>query len=780
MAIRIPTPEAAGLGGIQRASGQRGGIGARREADTFSGEQMSQIGRAGLQLASELQSRRDETSLLEAQQLWNTKRREWLDPETGLFAQRNGDAMGITDAVDQAAKEYAEELQGNFTGLSNDGRQALTQLLDNERQRLYERAATHELGQSYQYEQALLEAQMDSERDRAIAAIGTPGEETEWSASLQRADTAARSWLQLQGIDPESDDPNEAMLAETMLKGKRTEHLLALADAVALSDPLAAEELVDSSEEALDGTAVTQWRRQNETRIETAQAQRDVGTAVSIDRAVYEGAAPVNHSTEVSISLGPQRPEQPNQRIVDVVAIAAQDVLGPGARVEVFSGKDDSPTDGPNASPSHYSGDAVDVRFYRPDGSQVMISDPEFEQLALAAANRGALGIGFGLTYKGAPYMGSAMHVDMFEKRGSGGFGHFWGDGAAAIGDELMAAMEAAEGISQTQYSSGWEYIMAIEDDGVREKAIQRYSQQAKFQRDQMQIAAEQTANDLVNQAIEIKNKGGNVDVQGLIEGAQGNLGPLTGATYERLLAVAEGRMIQGDTNLFNELWENLNSQPEKWMGDAPVDITATFGHQLNTEQIAALEARRRAIGDRMREPNVGRDERGINDIPLWSESELDNIILSATFSDKDLKDKNRDYYSRLAYEALDSYQRAQISAGGGRPSIDEMERMAERFINAKMAVPSAIQWFTDADDPRMKTVELRDRAEFYERKGMDFLLGEEALTFQTPSGGEVTAGNADIRAAYLDWKDVYGLEPDTMDVLMLLQFRADRARPRQ
>lgn len=145
-------------------------------------------------------------------------------------------------------------------------------------------------------------------------------------------------------------------------------------------------------------------------------------------------------SVTFDFQMGPNRPEPPNQPVLDVIAAAVEDTLGPGARVVVVSGQEgfDPKTGRPRSqygSNRHKTGDAADIAIFDRDGNPVtMGTNPELmREIARNASRRGAKGIGLGAEYMG----GAHMHVDLVEP--GPGQANAWGSEGVAMRDELRA-----------------------------------------------------------------------------------------------------------------------------------------------------------------------------------------------------------------------------------------------------------------------------------------------------------------------------------------------------
>lgn len=138
-------------------------------------------------------------------------------------------------------------------------------------------------------------------------------------------------------------------------------------------------------------------------------------------------------NVQMDFELGPGRPFQPDQPILDLVSAAVEDVFGPGSRVVITSGQEgDLPQVGSNR---HSTGNAADFRVYDADGKQVtMETNPEgMRELARAASRRGAKGIGLGSEYMG----GAHLHVDLVDPDPAQGQASTWGSEGAAMREEL-------------------------------------------------------------------------------------------------------------------------------------------------------------------------------------------------------------------------------------------------------------------------------------------------------------------------------------------------------
>ncbi|MEM6624463.1 MAG: hypothetical protein AAF674_19745 [Pseudomonadota bacterium] len=146
----------------------------------------------------------------------------------------------------------------------------------------------------------------------------------------------------------------------------------------------------------------------------------------------------------VDLALGPNRPNPPSAQLMQMLSAAAQEALGQGARVEIYSGQENAGRQ--YGSNRHRTGLAADVRVFAPDGQQITLEDPRAERFATTAARMGARGIG-----AGSEYMGNAFHIDMVPHSEYGpNQGPVWGDWATQRRAQLVGAMGQGDGVAAT------------------------------------------------------------------------------------------------------------------------------------------------------------------------------------------------------------------------------------------------------------------------------------------------------------------------------------------
>ena len=148
-------------------------------------------------------------------------------------------------------------------------------------------------------------------------------------------------------------------------------------------------------------------------------------------------AKPAGSTVRMDFAMGPNRPEAPDQPILDLISAAVEEAIGPGSRVVIVSGKEgvDPKTGMPRpqfGANRHQTGNAADIAIFDAEGNSVtMATNPELMRaVARAAARRGAKGIGLGAEYMG----GAHIHIDLVDP--GPGQATAWGsEGKAMIGE---------------------------------------------------------------------------------------------------------------------------------------------------------------------------------------------------------------------------------------------------------------------------------------------------------------------------------------------------------
>lgn len=260
------------------------------------------------------------------------------------------------------------------------------------------------------------------------------------------------------------------------------------------------------------------------------------------------GLPSYDHQTKIEFSMGPARPNPPSKPILDVVGKSAQDVFGVGARVVITSGKENEGQQ--HGSNRHGTGLAADIAIYRPDGSRVKASDPDMAKFARAAAQNGAIGIGFGDEYMG----GEHIHVDLVEP--GPGQANTWASGGTAMRGEIVGII----GNRRKAGNMTAEDILAIPDPIVRAAAFDELNLVSSV-RDGERKAALSAATDSAFQLIE---SGGRIDDLPLdTRTALGQDNMTSLRAYER--SVASGVPVETDPAIYMMLKQMEASEPERF-----------------------------------------------------------------------------------------------------------------------------------------------------------------------------------------------------------------------
>lgn len=124
-------------------------------------------------------------------------------------------------------------------------------------------------------------------------------------------------------------------------------------------------------------------------------------------------------------SMGPNRPEKPNQDVLDQIGFGVQEVFGKDFTVVVTSGK------GEHGSVRHRGGHAADIQIKDPSGKLVALDDPRSAMLRDRVEEFGIQGFGAGEEYMGA----NTFHLDNYPvERYSANMGTRWGSFGKADG----------------------------------------------------------------------------------------------------------------------------------------------------------------------------------------------------------------------------------------------------------------------------------------------------------------------------------------------------------
>jgi hypothetical protein len=446
-------------------------------SNDFMGEQLQRLGQATSALAGRIDQARTDTALLEAQDAINKKRRELFDPQTGIYSRQGADAVGVTDLVDRELEAFSENILKS-KNLSGSGREAVQRLLMAERQRGYEKAADYEMRAHLDYQEKLQAAHLDAQYDSLFR---NPGDQSSRDSAFTNILNSVTAKADQMGF---ADDT----LRDQFIENELTKGLLAVAEGYAVTDPVMADEFLEANQDKGDPRLIQQQRDRLKPQVVEAKAREVTARAINADRTFGVRAADnVDHGTHIEYSMGPNRPNAPSQQIQNVIGTAVADVLGPGVRVVITSGQEN---DGhQHGSNRHKTGSAADIQIFDAAGNIVKVGSPEMRAIALAAASRGALGIGYGTNY-----MGDAMHIDMVAP--GPGQAHVWED-AKEIESALVTAMRRGE---EMVTKTGLEVIMDIEDPDVRDAALTRYRQEQNASYTQKVRASETAATDLITQ----------------------------------------------------------------------------------------------------------------------------------------------------------------------------------------------------------------------------------------------------------------------------------------
>lgn len=168
--VRIPQPQPRGqkVGSIDTTPANTPTFNVRPADTSQMGQDLQSLGQSLNNVAVELQDRTNNTALREAELAYMDFEREVLDPQNGVLARRQGNAIGATAEVTNRFQEVKGDILGRFGDrVSNNGKQALEEYLTGAEQRMWKEVASHELSEATAHEESLIAGQMEAQMDRA-------------------------------------------------------------------------------------------------------------------------------------------------------------------------------------------------------------------------------------------------------------------------------------------------------------------------------------------------------------------------------------------------------------------------------------------------------------------------------------------------------------------------------------------------------------------------------------------------------------------------------------
>ena len=399
-------------------------------------------GGAAQQIGLDIQDREATAAAKEADVRAAEEIRKLLyDPETGFANQRGGVAVGQYEFVTRRLEEIAEK---SMEGLSDRAKRKAKDSLAARVERGKMTVDTHTSGERRTWINGASEARAESAYQDALV---NPGE-----ADLA-FNTIAQEYAGMAAREGWSAEELNLKLgaAKSKVHG-------GIVKRIADVNPEEAAAYLAANRDKMLGSDVVELERDLIPMAKAAEGRR-IGSAVA-----GGGALPAyRHTTKIEFSMGPNRPNKPQQPVLDVIGKSAEDVFGKGARVVVTSGQEDEGHQ--HGSNRHGTGHAADVAIYRPDGTKVKATDPDMAAFAKAAAQNGALGIGFGAEYMG----GEHVHVDLVAP--GAGQANTWGSAGTAMRGEIVGMIDAR----RASGGMGLSDILEIEDPMVRKAALDEY-----------------------------------------------------------------------------------------------------------------------------------------------------------------------------------------------------------------------------------------------------------------------------------------------------------------
>lgn len=463
-------------------------------------------------------------------------RNELYGNETGFMFSQGGDSIaqrgGVSERLNAA---YASLLDG----LSPSARIRAEGQLNGRLQTALQNVDTHAAGQGRVYETNASNARIGS-----LIADG-----------IQQPDAAREQIAAIEAEIGQMADANGWSVEQTAfeMRTRVTEVHAGVIERIQTLDPMEALGYLSENKDEMLGDEVARLER-----ILVPLAREHRGR--EIGAAVASGLPRYDHNTSIEFAMGPNRPNQPDQPILETIGRSVEDVIGAGARVVVTSGQEgDLPQHGSNR---HMTGNAADVAIYRPDGTQVMAGDPEMAEIARAAAANGALGIGWGEEYMG----GAHIHIDLVPP--GEGQANTWGSGGTAMRAEIVQM------ISDRGEAPTLQTILDISDPTERNAALSEYNLVNSIQNKE----TEELRQNAQDQAEEIINNGGNI-----FDAPASLRDHISAAAMNSLIiyqdTLARGATIYTDDQFYVDLATEMATNPESFAAQDPMTWRDKLGN---------------------------------------------------------------------------------------------------------------------------------------------------------------------------------------------------------
>lgn len=430
---RLPDVMDRRLPRVQRGVAQLSGV-------TAVGDALDRAGRSAAALGDLILDREATAAAKERDaQVADQFRKLLYDPETGYLNMDGGNAVA---ARERTISELEKLKASASEGLNRAAATKLEASIDGRFERAVLAVDSHASGARKVWIEGASNARIQSAYQDGLV------DPTQMSASMAIIEGELQGKAAREGWAPEK------LAAETAAAKSKlmTDQVLR----IAANDPIAAMEFMRANESAMVQSDVAAIEAKLTPEVKGAIG-REKGRAAAGGVPIYD------HQTTIEYAMGPARPNKPDAVITSLIGRTAEDILGPGAKVVVTSGKEDEGKQ--HGSNRHGTGHAADVEFFRPDGTKVLATDPEAVLIAKQAAKNGALGIGFGAEYMG----GDHFHIDIVEP--GSGQANTWASGGVAIRDEIVGLI----GQRKARGNEGLQGILDIVDPVEREAALAEY-----------------------------------------------------------------------------------------------------------------------------------------------------------------------------------------------------------------------------------------------------------------------------------------------------------------
>jgi len=658
---------------------------------SFNARQLSRVGEALGNVASEFGRRERETVLLEAQRDINDWRNGIFNPDSGVLREEGGNAIGATDRTIANAEQFAGIMEQRYgSRLGPSGQLALRTLLQQETQSVATRVISHETGQRREYEVTLLQANIEDALDQITS---NPTNDEVFNQQVGRILTSTTQASVLSGeTGTELGSPagNRQQEALTAAVGAR---VAALAGPQ-FRQPGAAMSLLEEYSDQIDPDTYAELYPQireaniNQRALSEAEAaaitertgiapmfvpqagNASAGGAQIVDYngmplAVVQGTNPLIGSLDGASRLTNPDAAVTMDEMLRGPFMVLQRRLGRTLVIRDAIARAGTSREAETPGSQHFSGAALDIDITNMNYQERLMLVQEAMQL-------GFRGFGFG---------NGTMHIDMREGDGPtiwtyAGHEAGWNGLNEVQLRALTSGMQQGSWSPTTAAATGADYISSITDPEVRARAQEAYVADIRFQdamqsRERAQILRDIYGQVEIDYRAQQEGSGALGDVATYLTPERiGALGTDAAAARRYIEQVRSGAERVTDQAVYNDLFMRLTSPVSAVRSAAANDYGALLAAQPNLSnqdfrQLQTMQQSLRGeIAGATTETEAARSVNAVMGLATMSRinSIMPDIVRGA---------------SLLAGRVEDSVRRAEIEAG--------MQANASELIRAQL-----------------------------------------------------------------------------------------------